>query len=223
MSGHETYLLDRARVADSHTLAVYRASGGYQTIERVLRQPLTPGEVIDEMKASGLRGRGGAGFPTGLKWSFMPDAKTDPRPRYMAVNADESEPGTCKDRVLMEEDPHGLIEGSLIAAWAMGLEGVYIYIRGEYLQCHRRMQAAVDEARAAGLIADRLGCRHAALLCPRLRGHGPALGHLGRWRLRRQASHGRAPATALPRPNASAATMASRRRTLYRASGSRPA
>ncbi|MDP6520375.1 MAG: NADH-quinone oxidoreductase subunit NuoF [Planctomycetota bacterium] len=158
MSGHETYLLDRTRTAASHTLEVYRASGGYQTIERVLKQPITPLEIIDEMKASGLRGRGGAGFPTGLKWSFMPDRATDQRPRYMAVNADESEPGTCKDRVLMEEDPHGLLEGCLIAAWAMGLEGVYIYIRGEYLECHRRMQGALDEARAAGLVgSDILG------------------------------------------------------------------
>ena len=107
--------------------------------------------VIDEMKASGLRGRGGAGFPTGLKWSFMP--KPDPaRPSYLVVNADESEPGTCKDREIMRNDPHLLVEGCLIASFAMGAHACYIYIRGEYIAERDALQRAVDEAYEAKLI-----------------------------------------------------------------------
>ncbi len=107
--------------------------------------------VINEMKASGLRGRGGAGFPTGLKWSFMP--KPDPaRPSYLVVNADESEPGTCKDREIMRNDPHLLVEGCLIASFAMSAHACYIYIRGEYIAEREALQRAVDEAYAAKLI-----------------------------------------------------------------------
>ncbi len=107
--------------------------------------------IINEMKASGLRGRGGAGFPTGLKWSFMP--KPDPaRPSYLVVNADESEPGTCKDREIMRNDPHLLVEGCLIASFAMGAHACYIYIRGEYIEERIALQKAVDEAYEAGLI-----------------------------------------------------------------------
>jgi NADH-quinone oxidoreductase subunit F len=149
---YETYLLNRTGLANSHTLDVYRHGGGYKALEKVLKTPLSPADVIAEMKASELRGRGGAGFPTGMKWSFMPDPAKDPRPRYLAVNADESEPGTCKDRVLMEKDPHGLIEGCLIAAYAMRMQAVYIYVRGEYRLSYQRCQAAIDEARKAGLI-----------------------------------------------------------------------
>ncbi|MCB9913744.1 MAG: NADH-quinone oxidoreductase subunit NuoF [Planctomycetes bacterium] len=145
-------MLDRCKLEDSHTLAVYRANGGYKALEKVLKGGMGWAEVIEEVKASGLRGRGGAGFPTGLKWSFMPDPAKDPRTRYMAVNADESEPGTCKDRVLLREDPHGLVEGCLIAAYAMRLDAVYIYVRGEYRKPYDRVQAAIDEARAAGLV-----------------------------------------------------------------------
>ena len=148
------YLLERARLRDAHTLAVARAHGGYQALEKVLREGLTPEQVIAAVKDSGLRGRGGAGFPTGLKWSFMPDVQKDKRPRYLAVNADESEPGTCKDRVLMEKDPHGLIEGCLIAAFAMRVAAVYIYVRGEYRLSYERLLAALDEARAAGLVGE---------------------------------------------------------------------
>src|SRR6195256_262759 len=107
--------------------------------------------IINEMKASGLRGRGGAGFPTGLKWSFMPK-ESDGRPHYLVVNADESEPGTCKDRVILRHDPHLLIEGCLIASFAMGAHVAYIYIRGEFIREHERLQAAVDQAYAANLI-----------------------------------------------------------------------
>ena len=109
------------------------------------------GWIINEMKASGLRGRGGAGFPTGLKWSFMP--KPDPaRPSYLVVNADESEPGTCKDREIMRNDPHLLIEGCLIASFAMGAHACYIYIRGEYIAEREALQRAVEEAYEAKLV-----------------------------------------------------------------------
>ena len=109
------------------------------------------GFIIDEMKASGLRGRGGAGFPTGLKWSFMPK-ESDGRPSYLVVNADESEPGTCKDREIMRHDPHTLVEGCLIASFAMNANACYIYIRGEYIREREALQAAIDEAYAAGLV-----------------------------------------------------------------------
>jgi len=107
--------------------------------------------IVEEMKNSGLRGRGGAGFPTGMKWSFMPKA-TDGRPCYLVVNADESEPGTCKDRDIIRHDPHKLIEGCLIAGSAMGASAGYIYIRGEYANEARVLQAAIDEAYDAGLL-----------------------------------------------------------------------
>jgi hypothetical protein len=107
--------------------------------------------IVNEMKESGLRGRGGAGFPTGMKWSFMPKA-TDGRPCYLVVNADESEPGTCKDRDIIRHDPHKLIEGCLIAGSAMGACAGYIYIRGEYAYEAKILQAAIDEAYDAGLL-----------------------------------------------------------------------
>ncbi len=107
--------------------------------------------IIEEMKASGLRGRGGAGFPTGMKWSFMPKV-SDGRPAYLVVNADESEPGTCKDRDIIRHDPHKLIEGCLIASFAMGAHAAYIYIRGEFYNEAKTLQAAIDEAYEAGLI-----------------------------------------------------------------------
>jgi NADH-quinone oxidoreductase subunit F len=156
MSAFETYLLERAKLAGSERLDVYRQSGGYRALERVLTTPLEPAQVTELVKSSGLRGRGGAGFPTGMKWSFMPDPAKDPRPRYLAVNADESEPGTCKDRVLMERDPHGLIEGILIACYAMRAEAAYVYVRGEYRLPYERTAAALAEARAAGLVGQRI-------------------------------------------------------------------
>ncbi|ATG47428.1 NADH-quinone oxidoreductase subunit F [Celeribacter ethanolicus] len=107
--------------------------------------------IIDQVKASGLRGRGGAGFPTGLKWSFMPK-ESDGRPSYLVINADESEPATCKDREIMRHDPHTLVEGALIAGFAMGAVAAYIYIRGEYIREKEALQAAIDEAYDAGLI-----------------------------------------------------------------------
>ncbi len=107
--------------------------------------------IINEMKASGLRGRGGAGFSTGMKWSFMPK-QSDGRPHYLVVNADESEPGTCKDREIMRNDPHTLIEGCLIASFAMGAHAAYIYVRGEYVREREQLEAAIDQAYEARLI-----------------------------------------------------------------------
>ena len=108
--------------------------------------------IIAEMKASGLRGRGGAGFPTGLKWSFMPKTVDPKRPHYLVINADESEPGTCKDREIMRNDPHTLVEGALIASFAMGAHAAYIYVRGEFIQERQHLEAAVAEAYEARLI-----------------------------------------------------------------------
>ena len=108
--------------------------------------------IIEEVKQSGLRGRGGAGFPTGLKWSFMPKSNPDGRPSYLVVNCDESEPGTCKDRDIIRHDPHTLVEGCLMAAVAMNASAGYIYVRGEYYNEHLILQAAIDEAYAAGLL-----------------------------------------------------------------------
>ena len=132
----------------SHTLAVYEAGGGYQAFRSVLRS-MTPDGVTDQVKKSGLRGRGGAGFPTGLKWSFMP--KDSPKPKYLICNADESEPGTFKDRVLLERDPHLVLEGCLVSAFAMSARAAFIYIRGEYVFASRILEQAIAEAYAAGL------------------------------------------------------------------------
>jgi NADH-quinone oxidoreductase subunit F len=132
----------------SHLLAGYVADGGYQALAAALK--MEPAAVIDRVKASGLRGRGGAGFPTGLKWSFMPKEKT--KPHYLINNADESEPGTFKDRLLMEKDPHLVLEGTLIAAYAIRANHAFIYIRGEYTFPHDVMRDAIAEARKAGYI-----------------------------------------------------------------------
>ncbi|MEM7308509.1 MAG: NADH-quinone oxidoreductase subunit NuoF [Planctomycetota bacterium] len=150
----ETYLLDRVELEGSHKLSVYRKHGGYKALKAALR--MAPEEVVGLVKDSGLRGRGGAGFPTGLKWSFMPDPEKDPRPRYLAVNADESEPGTCKDRILMEDDPHGLIEGILIACYAMRVPTAYVYVRGEFRKPYERVERAIRKARKAGLVGENI-------------------------------------------------------------------
>jgi len=126
-----------------------RARGDWDGTKDILA--LGRDKIIDEIKASGLRGRGGAGFPTGLKWSFMPK-ESDGRPHYLVVNADEGEPGTCKDRDMMRHDPHKLIEGCLIAGFAMGAETAYIYIRGEFHHEANQLEAAIRQARDAGLI-----------------------------------------------------------------------
>jgi len=125
----------------------YRANGGYRSVEKALKS-MSPEAVLEEVKKSGLRGRGGAGFPTGMKWSFL--AKPEGVPRYLVVNADESEPGTFKDRYLMERIPHILVEGMITASFALGAKVSYIYIRGEYFYVARIMEQAIAEARAAG-------------------------------------------------------------------------
>ncbi len=136
----------------SWTLEGYRAAGGYQVIEKILREKISPDEIIAELKASALRGRGGAGFPTGLKWSFMP--RNMEGQKYIVCNSDEGEPGTCKDRDILRYNPHQLIEGMLIAGYTIGASVGYNYIRGEFWEPYERFEAAIDEARAAGLLGD---------------------------------------------------------------------
>jgi NADH-quinone oxidoreductase subunit F len=145
----EKVLLRNIDVPDSHTLAVYRSRGGYRAWEEVVKN-FRPEQLIEEVKASGLRGRGGAGFPTGMKWSFVP--KDSPKPKYLVCNADESEPGTFKDRLLIEKDPHAVIEGTLIAAYAIQSHTAFIYIRGELAFGAKRLEQAVHESIEAGYI-----------------------------------------------------------------------
>ena len=134
---------------DSHKLETYLAAGGYEAAKKALA--MEPAKVSQTVLDAGLRGRGGAGFPTGRKWMFMPK---DERPRYLCVNADEGEPGTFKDREILLQDPHMLIEGIIIACWAMQAKAGYIYIRGEFIEPAARTQAAIDEAYAKGLLGD---------------------------------------------------------------------
>jgi NADH-quinone oxidoreductase subunit F len=135
---------------DSHLLASYERAGGYTAMRKALR--MQPDEVTEEVKKSGLRGRGGAGFPAGVKWGFIP--KNNGRPIYLCVNADESEPGTFKDRYIMDRDPHMLIEGIIITCWAIRCKDCYIYIRGEYESTRRNLQRAIDEAYAKGYLGE---------------------------------------------------------------------
>lgn len=137
-------------VEGAHTLDAYLEHGGYGSARKALS--MSPGEVVDLVKASGLRGRGGAGFPTGLKWSFMP--KPDGGQRFVVCNADESEPGSCKDRYLMEDDPHQLIEGMMIAGWAIQATRGVLYVRGEYYVAYERLRNAIAEARRRGYLGD---------------------------------------------------------------------
>ena len=135
-----------AHPADSHTMSRYEATGGYTALRKALG--MKPEEIVAEVKASNLRGRGGAGFPTGVKWGFLAPA----RPRYLVINADESEPGTFKDRQLLERDPHQMIEGAIISAFALAVNHAFVFIRGEYSRSARRVQQAVDEAYAVGYL-----------------------------------------------------------------------
>lgn len=145
-------LLRELDVPDIHDLRVYLANGGYEGLKKALGQH-KPDEVIEIVKASGLRGRGGAGFPTGVKWSFVPK---DVFPKYVCVNADESEPGTFKDRQLMEKNPHQVLEGALIAAYAIQANTIYIYIRGEYWDIADWLDGKIEEARAAGFVGQNI-------------------------------------------------------------------
>ncbi len=142
-------LIHNDNVPNIHTLEVYRANGGYASVEKALKT-MQPDQVTDEVKKSGLRGRGGAGFPTGMKWGFL--AKPEGVPRYLVCNADESEPGTFKDRYLMGKIPHALIEGMITSSYALGAKQSYIYIRGEYFYVARILETAIAEAYAAGLL-----------------------------------------------------------------------
>ncbi|HEX7412965.1 MAG TPA: NADH-quinone oxidoreductase subunit NuoF [Bacteroidia bacterium] len=146
-------LIHNDHVPNIHTLEVYRAHGGYASVEKALKT-MSPDQVTDEVKKSGLRGRGGAGFPTGLKWSFL--AKPEGVPRYLVCNADESEPGTFKDRYLMEHHPHALIEGMITASYALGARDSYIYIRGEYFYVYRILENAIKEAYIAGWLGQNI-------------------------------------------------------------------
>jgi NADH-quinone oxidoreductase subunit F len=139
-------------IADLDKIEVYEKNGGYQTIKKALQ--MSSDDIIDWVKKSGLRGRGGAAFSTGLKWSFMP--KTTDKPKYLCVNGDESEPGSFKDRQIFEYNPHQLIEGILISCYAIGAKTAYVYIRGEYHKWIKLFQKALDDAYAKGYIGERM-------------------------------------------------------------------
>ena len=140
-------LLEKANVPGIRSFEVYRREGGYRSVEKALKE-MNPELIVEEVKKSGLRGRGGAGFPTGMKWSFI--AKPEGVPRHLVCNADESEPGTFKDRYLMEFLPHLLIEGLIVSSFALGSNDTYIYIRGEYAWITDILEQAIDEAKANG-------------------------------------------------------------------------
>ena len=136
------------------TLDAYQARGGYQALRRILESKMTQDDLIAEVKGSGLRGRGGAGFPTGLKWSFMP--RNFPGDKYVVCNSDEGEPGTFKDRDIMRFNPHSLIEGMIIAGYAMGAKAGYNYIHGEIFEVYELFEVALDQARKAGLLGNNI-------------------------------------------------------------------
>lgn len=142
-------LLEHIHTPNLQNINTYISTGGYQAIQKALKT-LTPDEVVEEVKKSGLRGRGGAGFPTGMKWSFI-DKKSN-NPRYLVCNADESEPGTFKDRYLMEHSPHSLIEGMIVSSYALGANTAYIYVRGELFYVIRILEKAIAEAYQKGFL-----------------------------------------------------------------------
>ena len=148
----ERFLTQYHHTPDLWQLATYRSVGGYQAMEQALRD-LQPDDIIGMVREAGLRGRGGAGFPTGVKWGFLPQ---DERPRYLICNADESEPGTFKDREFLEKDPHHMIEGIIISCYAVGAKLAFIYMRGEFYLGAKRVQAAIDEAYAAGYLGNNI-------------------------------------------------------------------
>src|SRR3954454_23580545 len=143
-------LTKRWNEPESWTLDTYLRTDGYQALRTALG--MEPDAIIAMVKDSGLRGRGGAGFPTGMKWSFIPQG--DAKPHYLVVNADEGEPGTCKDTPLMMADPHSLVEGIIISSYAVRCHHAFIYLRGELVHAGRRLQQAIDEAYAAGYLGD---------------------------------------------------------------------
>ena len=146
----ETLLLTkhmRENPENSHLIEVYEKNNGYSAAKKALKKN-NPGEIIEEIKASNIRGRGGAGFPTGVKWGFLAEDEE----RYLVINADESEPGTFKDRILLERDPHQLIEGVIITCFASNISKAFIYVRGEYAKPARRVQDAVEQAYEKGYL-----------------------------------------------------------------------
>src|SRR4051794_25662145 len=147
MADFEPILLKRISKKASPSLDAYRADGGYRAYTKALNE-MTPAQVIDSVKTSGMRGRGGAGFPCGVKWTFLP--KDHPGPIYLCINADESEPCTFNNRILMEEDPHQVLEGVVLTCYAIGSKTAYFYIRYEYGRAYRALQKAIDEMYAAG-------------------------------------------------------------------------
>ena len=136
-------------VDKSWTLEGYKSWGGYTALERILREKVEPEQIIDCLKTSNLRGRGGAGFPPGIKWSFMP--RKAPGQKYILCNSDEGEPGTCKDRDILRYNPHALVEGMAIAGYVMGASIGYNFIRGEFWEPYQQIEAAIKEARGAGI------------------------------------------------------------------------
>ena len=153
------YLTGNYGKPESWTRATYEAGGGYASLRKAVG--MEPARIVDEVKAANIRGRGGAGFPAGMKWGFL--KPNPPKPNYLVINADEGEPGTFKDRTLMERDPHRVIEGCIIAAIALDVHTVYIYVRAELVLSIRRLQAAVLEARAAGYLGSRVVSKEFAL------------------------------------------------------------
>src|SRR5512136_193361 len=151
--GHETRIvLENCGKIDPDRLDQAVGAGAYTAIGKVLKAPTPPAEVIAELKRSGLRGRGGAGFPTGTKWSFTGPGDE----KFIVCNADEGEPGTFKDRLILEGDPHRVLEGMMIAGYAVGASKGYIYIRGEYEQSIVSLRKAIADARAAGYLGERV-------------------------------------------------------------------
>jgi NADH-quinone oxidoreductase subunit F len=149
---HRQILLEHIKEADQHTMHGYESRGGYAAIRKALG--MDPTAVIEEVKTSGIRGRGGAGFPAGQKWSFVP--RNTGKPTYIVCNADESEPGTFKDRLLLERNPHAIIEGMMIAAWSVQSNWMCVYIRGEYAYPYTRLKQAVNECYAKGYLGDNI-------------------------------------------------------------------
>lgn len=151
LPAQQRIVLERAGVIDPESLDDYLLHGGYKALGKALTE-MTPEQVIGEIEKSGLQGRGGAGFPTGRKWGFVRSARE--RPKYVICNADESEPGTYKDRLVLEGDPFSMIEAMTIAAYAVGAQNGYIYIRGEYKLAYRRLEKAIQQAEAVGLLGE---------------------------------------------------------------------
>ncbi len=147
----DVFILTKRWPKKDPSLAGYRADGGYRSLEKALG--MKPEAIVEQVRASNLRGRGGAGFPTGVKWTFLPK---DVRPRYLCVNADESEPGTAKDRYVIEYDPHMLLEGIAITCFALDIHLAYVYIRGEFAKQARALERALEEMRAEGIIGPKL-------------------------------------------------------------------